>query len=69
MRGRVGAETTEKRFRYLITPPFDMMTSDAENVLEAMSSFQIWKWFPNCDEDLEIRGWRFIGSRTKWFYQ
>ena len=38
MRGRVG-QKQPKSVCYLITPPFDMMTSDARKRLEAIEQF------------------------------
>ncbi|WP_445431859.1 transcription-repair coupling factor [Chryseobacterium indoltheticum] len=56
MRGRVG-RSNRKAFCYLITPPFDMMTSDARKRLEAIEQFSdLGSGFQIAMKDLEIRG-------------
>lgn len=56
MRGRVG-RSNRKAFCYLITPPFDMMTSDARKRLEAIEQFSdLGSGFRIAMKDLEIRG-------------
>ncbi len=56
MRGRVG-RSNKKAFCYLMTPPFDMMTSDARKRLEAVEQFSdLGSGFQIAMKDLEIRG-------------
>ncbi|MFL9834747.1 transcription-repair coupling factor [Chryseobacterium terrae] len=56
MRGRVG-RSNRKAFCYMITPPFDMMTSDARKRLEAIEQFSdLGSGFQIAMKDLEIRG-------------
>lgn len=56
MRGRVG-RSNRKAFCYLITPPFDMVTSDAKKRLEAIEQFSdLGSGFQIAMKDLEIRG-------------
>ncbi len=56
MRGRVG-RSNRKAFCYLITPPFDMMTTDARKRLEAIEQFSdLGSGFQIAMKDLEIRG-------------
>ena len=56
MRGRVG-RSNRKAFCYLVTPPFDMMTSDARKRLEAIEQFSdLGSGFQIAMKDLEIRG-------------
>ena len=56
MRGRVG-RSTRKAFCFLITPPFDLMTSDARKRLEAIEQFSdLGSGFQIAMKDLEIRG-------------
>ena len=56
MRGRVGRRN-RKAFCYLITPPFDMMTSDARKRLEAIEQVSdLGSGFQIAMKDLEIRG-------------
>lgn len=56
MRGRVG-RSNRKAFCYLITPPFDMITSDAKKRLEAIEQFSdLGSGFQIAMKDLEIRG-------------
>lgn len=56
MRGRVG-RSNRKAFCYLITPPFDMMNSDARKRLEAIEQFSdLGSGFQIAMKDLEIRG-------------
>ena len=56
MRGRVG-RSNRKAFCYLITPPFDMMTSDARKRLKAIEQFSdLGSGFQIAMKDLEIRG-------------
>ncbi|WP_312752294.1 transcription-repair coupling factor [Epilithonimonas hominis] len=56
MRGRVG-RSNRKAFCYLITPPFDMMSSDARKRLEAIEQFSdLGSGFQIAMKDLEIRG-------------
>jgi transcription-repair coupling factor (superfamily II helicase) len=53
---RVG-RSNRKAFCYLITPPFDMMTSDARKRLEAIEQFSdLGSGFQIAMKDLEIRG-------------
>lgn len=56
MRGRVG-RSNRKAFCYLITPPYDLMTSDARKRLEAIEQFSdVGSGFQIAMKDLEIRG-------------
>lgn len=56
MRGRVG-RSNRKAFCYLITPPMDMVTSDARKRLEAIEQFSdLGSGFQIAMKDLEIRG-------------
>ncbi len=56
MRGRVG-RSNRKAFCFLITPPYDMMTSDARKRLEAIEQFSdLGSGFQIAMKDLEIRG-------------
>lgn len=56
MRGRVG-RSNRKAFCYLITPPYDMITSDARKRLEAVEQFSdLGSGFQIAMKDLEIRG-------------
>lgn len=56
MRGRVG-RSNRKAFCYLITPPLDMVTSDARKRLEAIEQFSdLGSGFQIAMKDLEIRG-------------
>jgi transcription-repair coupling factor (superfamily II helicase) len=56
MRGRVG-RSNRKAFCYLITPPFDLMTTDARKRLEAIEQFSdLGSGFQIAMKDLEIRG-------------
>lgn len=56
MRGRVG-RSNRKAFCFLITPPFDLMTSEARKRLEAISQFSdLGSGFQIAMKDLEIRG-------------
>ncbi|MEJ5103111.1 transcription-repair coupling factor [Chryseobacterium sp. MYb328] len=56
MRGRVG-RSNRKAFCFLITPPYDMITSDARKRLEAIEQFSdLGSGFQIAMKDLEIRG-------------
>ena len=56
MCGRVG-RSDRKAFCYLITPPYDMITSDARKRLEAIEQFSdLGSGFQIAMKDLEIRG-------------
>ena len=56
MRGRVG-RSNRKAFCFLITPPFDMMSSLARKRLEAIEQFSdLGSGFQIAMKDLEIRG-------------
>ncbi len=56
MRGRVG-RSNRKAFCNLITPPFDMMTTEARKRLEAIEQFSdLGSGFQIAMKDLEIRG-------------
>ena len=56
MRGRVG-RSNRKAFCYLITPPLEMITSDAKKRLEAIEQFSdLGSGFQIAMKDLEIRG-------------
>ena len=59
-------EATEKAFCYLITPPFDMMTSDARKRLEAIEQFSdLGSGFQIAMKDLEIRGAEIYWEQNK----
>ncbi|QLG44878.1 transcription-repair coupling factor [Costertonia aggregata] len=56
MRGRVG-RGNKKAFCYFITPPYDVMTSDARKRIEALEQFtELGSGFNIAMKDLEIRG-------------
>lgn len=56
MRGRVG-RSNKKAFCYFITPPYDMMTSDARKRIQALEQFTaLGSGFNIAMKDLEIRG-------------
>ncbi len=56
MRGRVG-RSDRKAFCYLITPPFDVITSEARKRLQAVEQFSdLGSGFNIAMKDLEIRG-------------
>ena len=56
MRGRVG-RSNRKAFCYLITPPYDLVTSDARKRLDAIEQFsELGSGFQIAMKDLEIRG-------------
>ncbi len=56
MRGRVG-RSNKKAFCYFITPPYDVMTSDARKRIEALEQFtSLGSGFNIAMKDLEIRG-------------
>ena len=56
MRGRVG-RSNRKAFCYLITPPYETLTSDATKRLEAVEQFSdLGSGFQIAMKDLEIRG-------------
>ena len=56
MRGRVG-RSNRKAFCYLITPPFDAITSEARKRLQALEQFSdLGSGFHIAMKDLEIRG-------------
>ncbi len=56
MRGRVG-RSNRKAFCYLITPPLDLVSSDARKRLEAIEQFSdLGSGFHIAMKDLEIRG-------------
>ncbi|WP_371736673.1 transcription-repair coupling factor [Cellulophaga sp. HaHaR_3_176] len=56
MRGRVG-RSNKKAFCYFITPPHDVMTSDARKRIEALEQFtELGSGFNIAMKDLEIRG-------------
>ena len=56
MRGRVG-RSNQKAFCYLITPSYDLMTSEARKRLEAIEQFSdLGSGFQIAMKDLEIRG-------------
>ncbi|MDR3273103.1 MAG: transcription-repair coupling factor [Flavobacteriaceae bacterium] len=56
MRGRVG-RSNRKAFCYLITPPFDAITSEARKRLQALEQFSdLGSGFNIAMKDLEIRG-------------
>ena len=56
MRGRVG-RSNKKAFCYFITPPYEVMTSDARKRIEALEQFtELGSGFNIAMKDLEIRG-------------
>ena len=56
MRGRVG-RGNKKAFCYFITPPYEVMTSDARKRIEALEQFtELGSGFNIAMKDLEIRG-------------
>ncbi|WP_036381861.1 transcription-repair coupling factor [Muricauda sp. MAR_2010_75] len=56
MRGRVG-RSNKKAFCYFITPPYEVMTSDARKRIEALEQFtDLGSGFNIAMKDLEIRG-------------
>jgi transcription-repair coupling factor (superfamily II helicase) len=56
MRGRVG-RSNKKAFCYFITPPYSMMTSDAQKRINALEQFsELGSGFNIAMKDLEIRG-------------
>ena len=56
MRGRVG-RSNKKAFCYFITPPYDVMTSDAKKRIQALEQFtELGSGFNIAMKDLEIRG-------------
>jgi transcription-repair coupling factor (superfamily II helicase) len=56
MRGRVG-RGNKKAFCYFITPPYDVMTTDARKRIEALEQFtELGSGFNIAMKDLEIRG-------------
>lgn len=56
MRGRVG-RSNKKAFCYFITPPFHMMTSEAQKRIQALEQFtELGSGFNIAMKDLEIRG-------------
>jgi transcription-repair coupling factor (superfamily II helicase) len=56
MRGRVG-RSNKKAFCYFITPPYDIMTTDARKRIEALEQFTaLGSGFNIAMKDLEIRG-------------
>ncbi|MDT0539033.1 transcription-repair coupling factor [Croceitalea sp. P059] len=56
MRGRVG-RSNKKAFCYFITPPHEVMTSDARKRIEALEQFtELGSGFNIAMKDLEIRG-------------
>jgi transcription-repair coupling factor (superfamily II helicase) len=56
MRGRVG-RSNKKAFCYFITPPFSMMTSEAQKRINALEQFsELGSGFNIAMKDLEIRG-------------
>ncbi|MBT8264650.1 MAG: transcription-repair coupling factor, partial [Muriicola sp.] len=56
MRGRVG-RSNKKAFCYFITPPFDVMTSEARKRIQALEQFtELGSGFNIAMKDLEIRG-------------
>ncbi len=56
MRGRVG-RSNKKAFCYFITPPYDVMTTDARKRIEALEQFTaLGSGFNIAMKDLEIRG-------------
>ena len=56
LRGRVG-RSNRKAYCYLITPPFNMLTSDARRRLQAIETFaELGSGFNIAMQDLDIRG-------------
>ena len=56
MRGRVG-RSNKKAFCFFITPPYDMMTSEARKRIQALEQFtELGSGFNIAMKDLEIRG-------------
>ncbi len=56
MRGRVG-RSNKKAFCYFITPPYDVMTTDARKRIQALEQFtELGSGFNIAMKDLEIRG-------------
>ncbi len=56
MRGRVG-RSNKKAFCYFITPPYDMMTTEARKRIQAVETFsELGSGFNIAMKDLEIRG-------------
>ncbi len=56
MRGRVG-RSNKKAFCYFITPPYEVMTTDARKRIEALEQFtELGSGFNIAMKDLEIRG-------------
>ena len=56
MRGRVG-RSNKKAFCYFITPPYSMMTNDAQKRINALEQFsELGSGFNIAMKDLEIRG-------------
>ena len=56
MRGRVG-RSNKKAFCYFITPPFHMMTNEAQKRIQALEQFtELGSGFNIAMKDLEIRG-------------
>ena len=56
MRGRVG-RSNKKAFCYFITPPFDVMTTEARKRIQALEQFtELGSGFNIAMKDLEIRG-------------
>ncbi len=56
MRGRVG-RSNKKAFCYFITPPYDVMTTDARKRIQALEQFtDLGSGFNIAMKDLEIRG-------------
>ncbi len=56
MRGRVG-RSNKKAFCYFITPPYDVMTNDAQKRIQALEQFTaLGSGFNIAMKDLEIRG-------------
>lgn len=56
MRGRVG-RSNKKAFCYFITPPYDVMTSEARKRIQALEQFtELGSGFNIAMKDLEIRG-------------
>ena len=56
MRGRVG-RSNKKAFCYFITPPYDVMTTDARKRIQAIETFsELGSGFNIAMKDLEIRG-------------
>ncbi|NNK18321.1 MAG: transcription-repair coupling factor [Maribacter sp.] len=56
MRGRVG-RSNKKAFCYFVTPPFDVMTTEARKRIQALEQFtELGSGFNIAMKDLEIRG-------------